>query len=93
MSPPIPKSSTCPCRPASPTGGDQIYSFDEDLRGTAAVPLAAITAALRVTGARPSHQRIVIRRANNCGTGIAGPDRGRHRRRELGFDFDRPTGG
>ena len=95
MSPPTPRSSTCPCRPACSGGGDQIFTVNDDLPGTAAVTLAAITSALRVTGRRMSDQRIVIPGANTSGTGIgiAEPDPGIYRRREQGFNFDRPTGG
>jgi len=62
MSPPTPKSSACPCRPAWPGGGDQICTFNDDLQGT-----AAITFALRVTGERLSDEGIVVHGANTSG--------------------------
>ncbi len=47
---------------------DQIYSFNDDLQCTAAVILAAITSALRVTGGRLVDQKIVIHGASTSGT-------------------------
>ena len=49
----------------------QICSFNDDLQGTAAVTLAAVTSALRVTGRQLADQRIVIHGAGTSGTGVA----------------------
>jgi hypothetical protein len=54
MSPPCAQVVDGPCRPACPTGGDQIRSVDDDLHGTAEVTPAAMTTALRVAGGCPT---------------------------------------
>jgi malate dehydrogenase (oxaloacetate-decarboxylating) len=50
---------------------DRVCIFNDDMQGTGAITLAAILAAMRLAGSRPSEQRIVIFGAGTAGVGIA----------------------
>ncbi len=50
---------------------DELPSFNDDIQGTGAVNLAAVLAAVKVTGTELASHRIVIFGAGSAGTGIA----------------------
>lgn len=50
---------------------NEICSFNDDIQGTGAVTLAAILAAIKVTGTSLPEQRIVVFGAGSAGTGIS----------------------
>jgi malate dehydrogenase (oxaloacetate-decarboxylating) len=50
---------------------ERYCTFNDDMQGTGAVTVAAITGALRVTGARMRDQRVVLLGCGTAGVGIA----------------------
>jgi malate dehydrogenase (oxaloacetate-decarboxylating) len=50
---------------------DKVCAFNDDIQGTGAITLAAALPGMRITGTKPSEQRVVIFGAGTAGVGIA----------------------
>ena len=50
---------------------DQLLTFNDDIQGTAAVAVAALTAGARATGSRPREQTVVMLGAGSAGIGVS----------------------
>ena len=50
---------------------DRLLTFNDDIQGTAAVVVGALTGAVRASGSRPRDQRIVTLGAGSAGIGVA----------------------
>jgi malate dehydrogenase (oxaloacetate-decarboxylating) len=50
---------------------DRLLTFNDDIQGTAAVAVGALTGAIHASGARPRDQRIVMLGAGSAGIGVA----------------------
>ena len=50
---------------------DRLLTFNDDIQGTAAVVVGALTGAVRASGSRPRDQRIVMLGAGSAGIGVA----------------------
>jgi len=49
---------------------DQLLTFNDDIQGTAAVVVAALSAAAAATGSRPREQKVVMLGAGSAGIGV-----------------------
>ena len=50
---------------------DRLLTFNDDIQGTAAVAVGALTGAIHASGSRPRDQRIVMLGAGSAGIGVA----------------------
>ncbi|MEU6223428.1 NAD-dependent malic enzyme [Streptomyces sp. NPDC047042] len=63
--------ATAHARPILTRYQDRLLTFNDDIQGTAAVALGALTTATRVTGTRLADHRIVILGAGSAAVGVA----------------------
>ena len=63
--------ATTHARPILECYRDRLLTFNDDIQGTAAVVVGALTGAVRASGSRPRDQRIVMLGAGSAGIGVA----------------------